>query len=120
MSFKAFRQLCVNTYESLHKVCHNTYESIRKLCSDTYKSLRKICLEKYESLRQLGFKKYLPYYDVRTPEEYDQEIADAEHRVESCSINEHESFRKHSKLVSRRICRISFDGDEFSIESRPK
>jgi len=82
--------------------------------------LRKICLEKYESLRQLGFKKYLPYYDVRTPEEYDQEIADTEHRIESCSTKEQESFRKHRKLVFRRICRISFDGDEFCIESNPK
>jgi hypothetical protein len=120
MSFKAFCQLCVNTYESLHKVCHNTYESIRKLCSDTYKSLQKMCLKKYESLRQLGLKKYLPYYDLRTEEEYDQELKDAEQWIDFYSTKEQESFRKHSKLVSRRICRILFDGEEFRIESNPK
>lgn len=85
-----------------------------------YKWLRQQSLEKYESLRQLGLKKYLPYYDVRTKEEYDQEVADAEHWMDSCSKKEQESFRKHSKLIYRRICCISFDGDEFRIESNPK
>jgi len=104
---KSFRQLCV------------AYESFRQLGCKKYKLLRKLTLETYESLRQLGFKKYLPYYDVRTKEEYDQELKDSEQWMDVYSTKEQESFRKHRKLVYRRICRISFDGDEFSIQSNP-
>jgi hypothetical protein len=106
--------------EPLRQLCLETYESTCQLCLKAYESVRRKSLEKYESLRQLGLKTYLPYYDIRTEKEYNQEVSDAEHGIEYYSKKEHESFRKHSKLVSRRICRISFDGDEFSIESNPK
>jgi hypothetical protein len=96
------------------------YKLLHQLGREKYKLLRKLTLEKYESFRQVGLKKYLPYYDVRTKEEYDQELKDSEHWMDSCLTKEKESFCKHRKLVFRRICRISFDGDEFSIESNPK
>ena len=67
-----------------------------------YESLRQLYfkyLPYYESLRQLGLKKYLPYYDLRTKEEYDQELVDAEHFIIYSLKKEQESFREHCKRL---------------------
>ena len=106
--------------ESFRKLCFEKYESTCQLFIKAYEYARRQCLKTYESLRQLGLKKYLPYYDIRTEKEYNQELLDTEHCIDFCLKKEQELFRKHRKLLYRRICRISFDGDEFKIESNPK